>query len=917
MADNFPDLILNDGSKPLEANKNDYFLVTITNLIPGKTYPVEFRWNYKDPKTKADWGAVLNIVTPAESLPAVTSVTPAWSGTTFTVTFTSNPAASGNENLSYYKITLTGGGVTKVFSLLPRSGTSQVFSLDNPANRANFGVPQNAFSGSVISVDKNGNESTATAFTLTTRTSAMPTPVLTATAINNGYSVSYTTPTQDEYNNIEIEEVESNASTDPGAGYGTVFSGIANPAVVIVPNTNKRWIRARFFDDGGLTGSYSTAVAVTPSSPVSIDTTGPSAPSSGSLTAGIDNSTGATIGFNAFVDISWSAISDSTLRGYRIRFRENGSSNPYSYVDSPGTGTSFRLNGLAIGTTYEISVASYDEFNNVSSSYTSLGTAVATGTPFIGKNVTTTGYFGASATGDTGEFRFGYGVETGRRGLRFDSNNYWYIDSSASASFRLGGSANNYLQWNGGTFTIDGDLTARSGAFRGNVQIISGGSLYSGTVSGSSLVGAGYILNSSGLTFNSSSTNGITTINGSTGLFTTASANIGGWNVNSSQVTKTTSSGTLTLDSTTSQMTVTGYASTSAGIAAPTSGASTDIVFWAGGSRNTSAPFYVRADGFVKSTSAEISGTITASALSIDSNNYWNTAGNLGKFKVGNNSKYLEWNGSDTLNVVGNLNGSSGTFGGVTLNSSGISSTGETGIINFNFSGATSGYLKTLGSGALELASPYSSGQAYLRLWGFAATPAIDLVSSGLGTITINGATALYLRTESSGTIYVDQGNGIDSTRNLTVRGQTTTLGHIYLPNPNIGTGGGIARINLSSSPAGRLISETGSSQRYKNNIVDIIDVENLNPYNLLNIPVKAFKFNSNYISEDDERYDKFVPGFIAEEVDQHYPIAVDHSGGVAERWNPSFIIPGMLALIQNLNQELISIKSRLDALEG
>jgi len=274
-------------------------------------------------------------------------------------------------------------------------------------------------------------------------------------------------------------------------------------------------------------------------------------------------------------------------------------------------------------------------------------------------------------------------------------------------------------------------------------------------------------------------------------------------------------------------------------------------------------------------------------------------------------------NSNGTASFAGTLTGSSGTFGGITLDSSGITAN-TTGTINFNAGSGTAGYLKltsALGSGTLELASPSSGGSAYLRLWGLSSSPSIDLTSTGGGTIFITAGSNLYLR--ATGSIFVDQGDGIDSTRSLTVRGQSTTLGHIYLPNPNIGTGGGIARINLSTSPSGRLISESGSSQRYKNSIVDVGEIENLDPKNLLNIPVRAFKFNSNYISEEDERYDQFVPGFIAEEVEELYPVAVDHSQEGPERWNPSFIIPGMLSLIQDLSKEVQNLKSRLDQIEN
>lgn len=290
-------------------------------------------------------------------------------------------------------------------------------------------------------------------------------------------------------------------------GVSSVYSGrsfkSAGTETFAFNTSDTYYVKLKAFTKRGGQSTFSTERGVATIAPLTVDVIAPSAPTGGTVTAGIDNSAGATIGFNAYVDITWNAVSDSTLRGYRIRFRKNGSSDPYSYVDSPGTGTTFRLNGLAIGTTYEVAIASYDELNNTSSSYTSIGTATATGTPFIGKNVTTVGYFGASATGDTGTFKFGYGVETGKRGLVFNPNNYWYIDSSQSALFKLGGDANNYIEWTGSAFTVSGNIIARGGSFSGNVAMTTtGASIYNGTLDGTgALTGTGFILNKEGLQF--------------------------------------------------------------------------------------------------------------------------------------------------------------------------------------------------------------------------------------------------------------------------------------------------------------------------------------------------------------------------------------------------------------------------------
>ena len=548
-----------------------------------------------------------------------TSVSGSWVGTNFKVSFNHNPA---EEYFSYYKVTITGGGTSKVFDVPPLPGTSsQSFTLSLSQNRAAFGIPQTSFSGSVKTINIYGNEGSSVSFSSSAYANTLPSATIIASAISNGYSVSYTTPADATFDKIEIEEVESSSLTAPTTGFTKIFSGSSNPAVVIVPNTNKRWVRARFSDNIGGFGAYGTAVAVTPTSPVVVDNEGP--PDVGSVTTsgGLDSS--GTVGFNGYADISWPAVTTGGIRGYRIRYKATTSS-VYSYADSPGSGTSYRLTGLGAGLVYEIAVATYDEYNNTSSNYVAGSNVTVGGTPYIASTVDVTGYFKAKANPtdlDSTAFKFGYGVDTGKRGLVFNPNNYWYIDSSQSASLKVGGATTNYIEWNGASFVIDGDLRAKKGSFSGNVSIASGASLYSGTLTGNtvtttgdtggSLSGAGYILNSSGLTFSSATVSGITTIDATTGLFTTTSANIGGWNVASSAISKTSNSGTVTLDSSNAQIRV---ASTSytAGMATPDTNASTDIVFWAGGARSSAANFYVQADGTVVMKSAVITGYASA-----------------------------------------------------------------------------------------------------------------------------------------------------------------------------------------------------------------------------------------------------------------------------------------------------------------
>jgi hypothetical protein len=68
-------------------------------------------------------------------------------------------------------------------------------------------------------------------------------------------------------------------------------------------------------------------------------------------------------------------------------------------------------------------------------------------------------------------------------------------------------------------------------------------------------------------------------------------------------------------------------------------------------------------------TDVTIIGGVTATSFGIDANNFWNTAGHLGDFRVGNAStSYLYFNStlgeSGTLEVKGNIIATSGTFSG-------------------------------------------------------------------------------------------------------------------------------------------------------------------------------------------------------------------------------------------------------------
>lgn len=91
----------------------------------------------------------------------------------------------------------------------------------------------------------------------------------------------------------------------------------------------------------------------------------------------------------------------------------------------------------------------------------------------------------------------------------------------------------------------------------------------------------------------------------------------------------------------------------------------------------------------------------------------------------------------------------------------------------------------------------------------------------------------------------------------------------------------------------------------------------------LYRIKVIWAKYKDGYLSEQDERYGKEMPMFIAEDIDRRFPLAVDHNEkGKAENWNYRIIIPCMFAMLKNDHEKILDLQadnqelhSKLDAL--
>ena len=441
---------------------------------------------------------------------------------------------------------------------------------------------------------------------------------------------------------IDVQVYESLTGAFAGEEY-LVWNGNGSSATILVSNTANRWIRVdtRDQDFRKKSATYGPFKAT---EPITVDTVGPANVTSVSATSGIDTS--GYLGFNAFASISWPAVTGGGIRGYRIRF-SNDSGATYSYVDSPGTGTTYKLAGLAIGSTYQIAVATYDEYNNTSSSYVSGPNVTVTGTPSVSNFI------------KGGDFEFGVGVGSvaTNKGLYFDASNYWYINASNSARLKVGGSTSNYLLWDGSTFAVDGNITARGGQFSGNIFMsTTGASIYSGTIDATTgnLTGNGFALNSTGLKV-ANGTKSVT-ISAATGTITANGGSIAGWSLGDNTFSKN----NVILDSTgNGKIQVGANAQNSVYLGTEVSG-STTFLMWAGNNTpDANAKFRVGSDGTLYATGASISGNITANSIAFGAT-YDGTSLSTIKSGAATGASALQPGGTLTGNV-------SGTVGGVAV----------------------------------------------------------------------------------------------------------------------------------------------------------------------------------------------------------------------------------------------------------
>lgn len=238
--------------------------------------------------------------------------------------------------------------------------------------------------------------------------------------------------------------------------------------------------------------------------------------------------------------------------------------------------------------------------------------------------------------------------------------------------------------------------------------------------------------------------------------------------------------------------------------------------------------------------------------------------------------------------ITGTINATAGYFGTVS-NGWSISSTGLVGVGSGVISGGTV-------SGSTIVGSLIRSTNSVFQISATGSISGADTIgcNSLTATGTVSGSTV-----SSTGAL---SANSITITSTASFNGASNSF-------PNITQSTSAANLRWGTTTGGRIFESTASSAKFKTDIVDLSEIEELDPKKLLQLPVRAFRYKDDYLGQEDERSGVLVPGFIAEEVDSIYPIVADYENGEPNNWNDKFLIPAMMSLIQDLYKEIATLK--------
>jgi hypothetical protein len=217
-----------------------------------------------------------------------TNVTATWVGNDLKIEFDFDITDPVNIVVSQFIISLTANGETQELGgfAVDRTQKHQTLTLTKTMNIKMFNIFTPKITGICVKAADplNNISNTVCALNIPTYVLDLNKPEFTLANANNGYVVTITNTAElkkDAFDAIDIWEIESTSSTAPDiiyaadgytpTNYSRVYFSSINPATVISPNLNQRWVIARFSSAGGIYTDFADAKKANPTSVVNVD----------------------------------------------------------------------------------------------------------------------------------------------------------------------------------------------------------------------------------------------------------------------------------------------------------------------------------------------------------------------------------------------------------------------------------------------------------------------------------------------------------------------------------------------------------------------------------------------------------------------------------------------------------------------
>lgn len=331
--------------------------VLIRDLEPGRQYFVQARVTGDQ---DSQWSQLFDLETTSDVMPPAppTSLTWVVEGTAFKAVWvgpSTNQDGSPLSDFKDFQVNLYSPAAPSAIATYYTTAARFDFPFESNFNA--FGTPRAQVTIEVRARDNTGNLSTAVSLTAT---NAAPSNItgLSVVGISDAVALRWDAVTDDDLKYYQVYE-----GTSSGSETNLVYTGLATSFIYDTVLTVPQYFKVYAVDVFNTNSAVAASGNATPRSTLSVDTTPPATPTGVGVTTTLDASDPS--GSRSYIDVSWTAVADTDLQNYSVRY-STSSSGPWQYINVPEGIVTARINNLRPSTAYYVAVAAVDFAGNSS-----------------------------------------------------------------------------------------------------------------------------------------------------------------------------------------------------------------------------------------------------------------------------------------------------------------------------------------------------------------------------------------------------------------------------------------------------------------------------------------------------------------------------------------------------------------------